>query len=119
MILGPKIDTVNYENRNLAEKPVFSFAEVDSYPSDYEDYYNDNFPFRSKLITLNSRISYQILGEGVGSAVVGKDGWLFLGSKDAIDTYTNSILFTQDELKQITAYLNSINDYCEKNGKKF
>ena len=44
---------------------------------------------------------------------------MFLGTKEAIDTYTNGILFTQDELKQITAYLNSINDYCEKNGKKF
>lgn len=124
MILGPKIDTVNYENRNLAEKPVFSFAEVDSYPSDYEDYYNDNFPFRSKLITLNSRISYQILGEGVGSAVVGKDGWLFYNSDLAgdgkgITQFKGNDLFTDEELARAAGSLMATKQWCEEHGCEF
>ena len=56
MVLGPRIDTENYENRNMTERPVFSISGIDAYPLQYEAYYNDNFPFRSKLITANSRI---------------------------------------------------------------
>ena len=124
MVLGPRIDTVNFENRNLAEKPVFSISEIDSYPSDYEDYYNDNFPFRSKLITLNGRISYQIFGEGMGSAIVGKDGWLFYNSDLSADgrgltQFKGIDPFTDEELASAAASLEATKAWCEEHSCEF
>ncbi|MCR4792579.1 MAG: hypothetical protein K5871_07505 [Lachnospiraceae bacterium] len=124
MILGPRIDTVNYENRNLAEKPVFSVSDIDSYPSDYEDYYNDNFPFRSKLITLNSRISYQVFGEGIGSAIVGRDGWLFynadlIGDGRTLEQFKGARLFTEEELQSAAASLEATAEWCAEHDCEF
>ena len=124
MIIGPKIDTVNYENRNLAEKPVFSVSDIDSFPSEYEDYYNDNFPFRSKFITLNGRISYQIFGEGIGSAIVGKEGWLFYNSDLVADgkvltQYKGIDPFTEEELAAAASSLEATKTWCEEHGCEF
>ena len=106
MVLGPRIDTENYENRNMTERPVFSISGIDTYPIQYEAYYNDNFPFRSKLITANSRISYQIFNEGIGSTVIGKNGWLFYNSEASadgrnIEQFKGTALFSDAELAQV------------------
>ena len=47
--LKDEIPVDNSENRKLAEKPVFELENIEDYPSSYEDYYNDNFPFRSVI----------------------------------------------------------------------
>lgn len=124
MLIGGKVDTVNSENRNMAEKPVLSLETVSEFPSEYEQYYNDYFPFRSKLITLNSRISYQLLGEGVGATIVGKDGWLFynaesIGNGTSIGQFKGIERFTDEELRQAAESLEATRDWCEERGCEF
>ena len=124
MLIGSKVDTVNFENRNLAEKPVFSLETIDDYPLEYEAYYNDNFPFRSKLITLNSRISYQILGEGSAATIVGKEGWLFynaenIGNGISIGQFKGIEKFTDEELVQAAASLEATKAWCDEHGCEF
>ena len=124
MLIGAKVDTVNFENRNLAEKPVFSLETIDDYPLEYEAYYNDNFPFRSKLITLNSRISYQLLGEGSAATIVGKEGWLFynaenIGNGISIGQFKGIEKFTDEELAQAAASLEATKAWCDEHGCEF
>ena len=39
------IDTTNYENRVLAERPELDPLEIEKFPALYESYYNDHLPF--------------------------------------------------------------------------
>lgn len=124
MVLGPRIDTENYENRNMTERPVFSISGIDTYPIQYEAYYNDNFPFRSKLITANSRISYQIFNEGIGSTVIGKNGWLFYNSEASadgrnIEQFKGTALFSDAELAQAAASLEATAEWCREHDCEF
>jgi hypothetical protein len=124
LLIGSKVDTVNFENRNLAEKPVFSLETIDDYPLEYEAYYNDNFPFRSKLITLNSRISYQLLGEGSAATIVGKEGWLFynaenIGNGISIGQFKGIEKFTDEELMRAAASLEATKAWCDEHGCEF
>lgn len=124
MLIGAKIDTVNFENRNLAEKPELTAENISDFPPEYEAYYNDNFPFRSKLITLNSRISYQLFGEGSGATIVGKDGWLFynaenIGNGVSIGQYKGIEKFTDEELARAAESLEATQKWCEEHGCEF
>ena len=121
---GSKIDTENYENRYMAEKPVFSLSTVRTYPTLYENYYNDNFPFRTKLITLNSRISYQLFNEGRGSTIVGKEGWLFYSSEISLDgmniaQFKGQAVFTDEELQRAAESLEATEKWCAEHGCEF
>ncbi len=110
------------ENRALARwQPLFIKDEGVNlgFGRAFDNWFNDRFLMRDSFIAIHDKKYLLSKNWRTQKVVKGKDGWLFLGTKDAIDSYTNSILFSQDELKKIADYLNSINDYCEKNGKKF
>lgn len=79
-----KIPVDTSENRKLAEKPEFELENIKTYPSDYENYYNDNLPFRSIIRNAWTNFNFYILNECTTTQVlVGKnDGekaltWLF------------------------------------------
>ena len=44
----PYINTENTENRQLAEKPVLSRDNLQTFASEYNSYYNDHLAFRSQ-----------------------------------------------------------------------
>jgi len=46
------------ENRKLASKPIFDFSLLDPYPKNYENYFNDQFPFRQDLSLINTLICF-------------------------------------------------------------
>ncbi len=123
-LFGAKLDTVNYENRNMTERPEFTLENIRFYPAQYENYYNDNFPFRNKLITLNSRITFEIFEEGLGSTIKGEDGWLFYNSENSLDggniaQFKGIAYFTDEELAQAAASLQATADWCEEHGCEF
>ena len=79
MIAGKYMDDENYENRSIAERPVFSLDTIEDYPAAYETYYNDHLPFRNQLIQLNSRIEYYIFQHSSNQSVIkGKESFVFL-----------------------------------------
>ncbi len=122
--VGPRLNEENNENRNLAEMPEFTWDTLSIYPLEFEAYYNDNFPFRSKLITANSRIAYQLFNEGVGSTIVGKDGWLFYNSESSLDgsnigQFKGMATFTEEELRQAAESLEATAAWCEEHDMEF
>ena len=69
----------NFENRSLAQRPVFYFDDFlkGRFSKDYERYINDQFVFRDTWIDLKSRSEY-LLGKIENNYIInGKDKFLF------------------------------------------
>ena len=78
------------ENRKLADWPPLTanLAALQKWPAQYETWVRDNFGFRSALIQWHSQLMLDVLGISPRADVVlGKDGWLFLGTNKSIDAY--------------------------------
>lgn len=123
-LFGKHIDSVNYEQRQTAEKPVFSIEKIDDYPQAYEEYYNDKLPFRSQMIEINALINFRLFKQSpVRKVIVGKDGWLFYNPEgsdgDPIADYRGENLFSQEELEQISTNLLAVNGKLRDQEKQF
>lgn len=76
----PYINTENTENRQLAEKPVLSRDNLQTFASEYNSYYNDHLAFRSQMIEANSVLSMNVFRDSSSSSVVlGKITGCFYG----------------------------------------
>ena len=126
-IMGPVLAessvNENYENRISAVKPEFSMEKIESYPSEYEAYFNDNIPFRDQLILMNSSLKYYLFFSSPhGEVVTGKDGWLFYNNifdDNCIEAYKGMNLFTEAEMQQIRNNLCTARSLLEENGTEF
>ena len=102
--LGPYIDAVNYENRNI----------------EYETYYNDNIPFRNQLIQLTSKIDFFLFRQSSNDNVdIGKGGWLFYCNDEDHNPVEQSLgywHFTQEELRTIAENLVVTKESLNKKG---
>ena len=111
------------ENRNLAQEPTFGVGSIADYPSEFEAYFNDNMPFRSKFISLNTRIDYYIYKMTLGKdAFVGRDNWLFYSAVmdgDPISSYYGSDIYSEEKLEQIAAKFVETRDYFASQGMEF
>jgi hypothetical protein len=105
----------NTENRNLAKKPEININVLDGYPTQYSDYYNDQFPFRNILLQAYTDIKIRCFDESPvpDKVIIGKDYWLFYklgelglydGSKKLSDSslhvYLNELLRRKKYLDQ-------------------
>ena len=52
-LLSDSISLNGNENRELAQQPKLTLKNIQTYPTKFNNYYNDNMPFRSVLVTLN------------------------------------------------------------------
>ncbi len=70
-----------FENRNLAQMPLLKFdRSMMSFPSKFQDYFNDHFGFRGVLISWEHTYKNKLLNVLIkkGKFTLGKDGWIFL-----------------------------------------
>ncbi len=121
--LGPYIDAVNYENRNIEAKPVLTLKNYVSFPQEYETYYNDNIPFRNQLIQLTSKIDFFLFRQSSNDNVdIGKGGWLFYCNDEDHNPVEQSLgywHFTQEELRTIAENLVVTKESLNKKGIEF
>lgn len=119
------IPTVNYEQRELAQKPDLTVGNIVDYPAKYESYYNDNLPFRTQLIEMNTYIDYSLFEKSpVKQVIIGKDGWLFYDSAvkkdgDNMADYYEQNLLPEEKLRELAAHLVSVRDKLAAKGKEF
>lgn len=122
-VFGSFFDTTNYENRSIAEKPVFSLSCAREFPGLFESYYNDTMPFRTQLIEANSLIDFFVFQKSpVDMVVAGKDGWLFynnLDDGDPMGDFTGKNCYSDEQLKQIAGNLTAARDRLREMGKRF
>ena len=74
--------------------------EVESFPKQMDTYLNDHFGYRSKLLSLNSRLFVAIGASPSPKYLIGKDGWFFHRTADGVlDQYRGIDRFSPDELE--------------------
>ncbi len=110
------------ENRMLAKFPsLYVNGQLNkAYGTDFEKWFNDRFAGRNLLINLYNRIN-ALFNDKIDAEKVfqGQDEWLFYKGGGSIDNFQNAVLFKDKDLKNIASYLQNINDWSEKNNKKF
>ena len=108
------------ENRALSPLPALNLAKLDPYPRAFENYYNDHFPFRNKLIKGFNKLNFFVLKKSPNTeqAIIGKDGWLFMNGNE-YTSYTGNPALTSTELKSIENELIARQKFCSDRGIKF
>jgi hypothetical protein len=97
------------------------------YGQDFEKWFNDRFNKREEILSFYRFVQFNINVTNKdrisNKHFYGQDNWMFYrGDFDIMTTiehYQNIELFTQEQLEKISAYLQSVNDWCEQNKKKF
>ena len=59
---------------------------ADTFPARFNAFFNDNFGFRRSMLRLNGFVTYAGFPTQ-SDALVGKDGWLYLNSYNALEAY--------------------------------
>jgi hypothetical protein len=110
----------NVENRMLTPKPEFNIHSLDTFPKEFEKYFNDNFKFRDQFLKFNNYAKVKILNLSPNPLVViGKNDWLFYtGDKapESMEDYQGLVRFTDDELKMIKNNLEQRKKWLSKKG---
>ena len=121
--LGKYVDTENYENREAAEEPVLTIDNFETFPEEYEEYYDDNIPFRNQLIRLSSSIDYYAFHQSSSDYVeIGEDGWLYYCRESDGDPIEQSLgywTFTEEQLQQIAENLIATEEVLTDRGIEF
>ena len=107
-------------NEKLAEMPAVKTEDGKlntDFLSQLQQYVNDRFFLRQKLITLDRRLSNLLGVSGEDSVIAGKDGWLFFA--DTLGDYTGTGLMSNRELFSAATNVALMDEYCRVNGKEF
>lgn len=120
-LLEKYLDSENYENREIAEKPVLTRDNFDTFEEEYELYFNDNIPYRNELVRLNSALELFCFRDSSSEKVLlGKDGWLFYtGPGNPVEQSAGYTGFTEEQLATLAARLKLARDCVEGNGAEF
>lgn len=120
--LKDKMNTTNYENRNLYEKPELTFKDITDFPKNYENYFNDHLPFKNEIRKTRTKILYDVFNISSSSRViVGEDDWLFyngayVNDGDSISDYRKTTKYSKQEKEEFKkSLLKTKNILEEKN----
>lgn len=122
-LVKPYLDSTNTENRTLAEKPSLTPDSFESFPADYEEYYNDTMPYRNQLIRLNNTLQYFLFRQqDINGVAIGRDGWLFYCSEEAGNPVNQSLgcwHFSEEELETMAESMQQTKDVLAERGIEF
>lgn len=121
-VIGPYVSIDNAEKRSLAPPPAIQFNQPWDFPSQYQTYFNDHFPFRDAFIRLNNRVKVKWFRVSpVPKVIVGKSSWLFYHSElandgNTIQDYQGQLLYTPDQLQLIEKNIQKKVLQCQRQG---
>ncbi len=110
------------ENRTLAVWK--SFINNDgtinyNFGNNISSWFNDRFNLRQFFLDCYDKRMFLTENWRTKDVIKGKNGWLFYGGNDSVESYTNSVLFKDSELIRIKSYLDEIDKACKTKNKKF
>jgi alginate O-acetyltransferase complex protein AlgJ len=107
------------ENRALAQFPAFKTADgaLQQFVRNVETYYNDHFGFRKQLVRWNTRWRKTWFKDrSLADVLQARDGWLFYTGDYMIDHFRGTRLFTETELQDWRALLESRHAWLKERG---
>ncbi len=133
MIFTPLIGSIlskdkkisSIEKRKLVQSPSFpnSLDALKKFPKQFENYYQDQFGFRDKLVFFHNLIKFRIGDSPSNNVVIGKKGWFFLKGRgrysDPIGDYRNINTYTIEELRQFARVLVVKHSWLAAKGIKY
>ena len=132
LFTGPIYDSENQENRQAASNPSgqvitkdgINWQALESFPNDYESYYNDTMLLRSPLIRFNNTLDYSLFHSSNNpEVVIGKDGWLFYKGNEVnenpLGQSLGQDLLTDQQLEDAALYVWRIQKKLELLGMDF
>ena len=114
LFCGDAIGKDDSEKRELAEMPEFDFTSVETFPKDFDNYWNDNLPFRKIIRSLWTNGNYRVFHDSTSpSVIIGKsDGgddrntWLFYAK--------NADFNPVKDVQGLSSYSSAIKNKIEK-----
>jgi len=91
------------ENRKLAKLPDLNLTKdgITKFTKEFTSYFNDNFGARETLIRNHAYIKAFVFGESPDkNTILGKDGWLYLGTGNTIGDYRHTNPLSNEELNR-------------------
>lgn len=129
LILLPAADTffgldhapIVLENRAPAKWPEFEgLRDSRSFMAGVENYFNDHFGFRKRLVRWNNHWKGQLFHEGGGREVlIGRDGWMFYTGADMYQHLTREETWSQQQLENWRRFLEMRRDWLAERGCKY
>ena len=110
------------EKRRLARWPKLdtSVESVAAWPEAVGRWQDDHLGFRQWLIESWSRFSVEVFGVSSSlMTLVGKDGWLFLNDRDAVDNYRGLAPLTPYEIDRWRRVLEERRDWLAERGIQY
>ncbi len=110
------------ENRTLAQYKPFINQDYEinyDYGKNFNEWFNDRFYLRKNFLDIQDLKLFLSTNWITKDVMKGSHDWLFLALKESTDSYSNSVMFTDEELNSIDSYLDNINKYCNTHNKKF
>jgi alginate O-acetyltransferase complex protein AlgJ len=108
------------ENRTMARFPEFQsgLENLGKYIAGLEQYYNDHFGFRKRLIRLQHLWKHDLFKNQASSndAIIGRDGWLFISNDKTIENMQGINPFAPGQLEAWKKLLESHRDWCVRHG---
>jgi hypothetical protein len=107
-----------FENRRLASLPEMPKTLEDwrNVPRAFGDYWADHFGLRRAFVKFYTVSRYHL---GVGlreKVIIGKDGWMYDGSKSSVKVMKNRPLFSEQELQSWGNYLQLQQNRADERG---
>ena len=123
MIAGLSGDVARLEFREPAALPSLSFArdQLSQFPKSMDEYLNDHFGFRARLLALNSRVHLALGVSPAEKFMLGQSGWYFLRGDEhgELALYRGTDRFSYDELEQWIATMEGRQAALAQQGIRF
>lgn len=116
----PGVWTFVGKQENIGNEEVVDFSDANYFnvADKADEYMNQKFGFRNKLVGFNNLLCYNVFGEsGNDQVIVGEDGWLFYTS--ALHDYNGTDVLSDGEIVKIAKILAMTETYVTNNGGKF
>ncbi len=108
------------ENKELEDFPQFLTEESTvnlDYLEDMGIYFEDNFAYRSEMITANSVLRAEVFSTGSPQVIVGEEDWLYYTG--TLSDYQSDNTMTELELNIFGHNMSLIKEFVEANGAEF
>jgi len=119
LLLNEQQDISKNEKRRLQQLPEFDFtiASLQSYPADFDVFFNDHYGLRSKLITYNQRFKRDWFNKSqVHTVVRGEGDWLFLNDDKSLSDHIGLVPMNETILEGWSQALMSRQAWLKKRG---
>lgn len=105
------------EQRSKATFPAH-WDSLQNLPASFDRYFNDHFPLRNAYYRLFSNFKTQVLQSSPkpGSALMGRDGWLFYTGENVINNYLGKDTLDAPALAALETNMRDNADWCAQHG---